>query len=375
MTTATDIKWSSYLGWEGPFFAGLPQAKFKLPPNPTDAWRVLAVVVAAEGGNLSAINGYDRMILSAGAIQSGEAGLFGVSELLGAILTAKPSLRDRLQPCLDASDAEFKQRPDGRWRFFFRDTRSEVNTIPEQQQLFRLHATGEKGTWDDASKEHAKAWAAAVADVLADTDVQSVQIEWTLPRLYTYALKDAKTLLFGPNEPQNNDSWVGVARAIFLSFAVNLPAVASAQLVEYTQNATEPKWSREWTIGLCRQLVFGPKIAIYPRRWNDKRPVLEAAYGVDLPDFAADLEKWRKENDIEEPTPGGPPDFTDTKTIQEELLAAGLDLGPAGADGLYGNATRAAVRTFQQMNGIEVTGSVGPLTRKKLVERWLERHR
>ena len=57
----------------------------------------------------------------------------------------------------------------------------------------------------------------------------------------------------------------------------------------------------------------------------------------------------------------------DVKAIQDVLVKKGYQLGPKGADGVYGQGTAAAVRDFQSKNGLIIDGEVGPETRKKLV--------
>ena len=48
--------------------------------------------------------------------------------------------------------------------------------------------------------------------------------------------------------------------------------------------------------------------------------------------------------------------------LQLRLLSLGYDLGPCGADGIYGRKTRAAVRAFQRDCGIQADGIAGPMT-------------
>jgi hypothetical protein len=369
MTTTDQVGWSRYRSFEGPFFPGHKAAVFKLPPDPSEAFKLIAVTTAAEGGNLSAINGYDRMIISVGALQWGEAGNYAVSDLLGAIISAKPSLIDTLRPALERSAASFKRRADGRWRFSFNDARGEVNSISEQQQLFLLHSRGEIGTWDDASREHAKTWVANVADVLKDPDAQRVQIEWSLPRVQWFLLKAARDVLYAPGDPAS-DGIVGATRAIVLSYAVNLPVVASNLTARY--QGTGAKWSEGWCLNLLRSIVFDSKVTIWPNRWNDIRPIVERIYGVNLPDFAIDLAKWQTDHGITGSL--DEPSFLSTKEIQEELLAEGYDLGPAGSDGSYGSATRSAVMDFQRANRLQADGAVGPLTRQALLKQWRSRN-
>jgi len=57
------------------------------------------------------------------------------------------------------------------------------------------------------------------------------------------------------------------------------------------------------------------------------------------------------------------------KELQEQLIAKGYDLGPKGADGKYGPKTRAAVKKFQEDNGLKPDGDAGPNTIAKLKEK------
>lgn len=54
------------------------------------------------------------------------------------------------------------------------------------------------------------------------------------------------------------------------------------------------------------------------------------------------------------------------KHVQKRLIRLGYDLSRFGADGHYGNETKAAVKEFQKDEGIAVDGIVGLVTRKYL---------
>ena len=52
--------------------------------------------------------------------------------------------------------------------------------------------------------------------------------------------------------------------------------------------------------------------------------------------------------------------------IQEKLIEKGYDVGPSGADGIYGYSTVEAVKNFQRNNGLNVDGIAGPNTQDAL---------
>ena len=59
------------------------------------------------------------------------------------------------------------------------------------------------------------------------------------------------------------------------------------------------------------------------------------------------------------PTLGRGSSGDSVKELQQALISAGYDVGSAGADGIYGSATEAAVRKYQQANGLDVDGIAG----------------
>ncbi len=372
--TTKDIATVSYKEFSGPFFRGV--TPFKIPDNPSDAMRMLAVFTSTESGRFDAYNGYDKMIASVGLIQLGEAGQYAVSDLLGHIVEVLAELPAPLKEQCRQAGVSFTKNNRGRWRFFFHDSRGEVDRLQEQQELFLLHSDGHKGTWDPVSLEYAKNWAAAFANTLAIPEAQVVQVDHVLSVLMNFVVGPAKPSLFGPLEPKastGSADWVGALRAAYLSFAGNLPSVAAKQLQLGLASTTALKWSTDWCTTILKQLTFGPNIAIYPARYNAIRPVVEKLYGVDLPDFATELANWHIANNVDV-TNTETPTFTTVTEIQTELIAEGYDLGPAGADGKMGGKTTAALRTFQGLHGLTADGVVGPKTRKALAAEYEVRY-
>lgn len=367
MVKPSDIGWGKYKKWEGPLYYG--GAKFVLPSKPTDEEKIIAVITATEGGSYSAINMYDSCILSSGLIQWCEAHYL-VSSMLGAVAEKDPALLAPLDDALRASSALFKKRSDGKWRFFFINKRGEVNSAVKQQSLFLGGSNGLLGSWSEESILHAKTWAAGVASVWEDQTAQRIQTSYTASKLNMFVTKYAKAVLFGPNAPRNNDGFPGAVRAAFYSFAANLPAVASEQLCFAVNRSRAPIWSEAWTIEIIKQMTFGPKISIYPGRYNKIRPVIESVYGVDLPDLANDLVQWHSDMNS---TSSVSSKFFDTKEIQEELIAEGYDIGPRGADGVFGPKTKQAIMEFQAKNGLGSDGIMGPNTRRVMAEAYVER--
>jgi peptidoglycan hydrolase-like protein with peptidoglycan-binding domain len=55
------------------------------------------------------------------------------------------------------------------------------------------------------------------------------------------------------------------------------------------------------------------------------------------------------------------------KALQILLIGYGYSCGSYGVDGSFGGATEKAVKAFQETNGLEVDGKVGPQTWAKLL--------
>jgi hypothetical protein len=335
MATAEEVSWGKYREFEGPFYRG--KHGFAAQANPSAENKILAVITATEGGHWDAYNGYDRCVCTSGLIQWCEAGQYSVSDMLGAVARRDPALIKPVTDLIKELGFEFRANSKGQWRFWFRDARGEVNVLQEQQQLFLLNSNGKKGSWDEPSKKYAKRWAAAISSVWEDREAQAVQSEYTVKRLGGFLLPYAKEF-FGMTPATD----VGHAfKAMYLSFAANNPTWANRHLeIANKGMKASAYWTIDWLIAVTKEMTFGPKVAIYPHRYAAIRPVLEKLYSVDLPDMSAELQKWSPEMRA----------FAGVYEVQQALLSLGYDLGPKGADGVFGGKTKDALLTFQQLS-------------------------
>ena len=340
MVQAADIGWGSYRGYEGPFFRGThPHV---LGPVPSQADKVLAVITATEGGHYDAINMYDGQIVSSGLIQFIERAQFSVSQMIGESMD-EPYADDFLR-FVKSKRASFVRGAYAHYHFLLMTPPipTPVDTLEKQRLLFYLHSTGEKGTWDDESKQHAKDWAAAIASFWQHPAAQWGQREFTMPKLYDFAVKEAQDVVEDAKRYNTPISQAFVAA--YLSFAVNNPQRAAKHLKLFMDGTSLPKYTMDWFIGVLKELTFSPNIAIYPHRYDAIRPKLEELYAISLPDFADELQTWKKKT--------GFTVLLSTREVQLGLLTLGFDIGPSGADGKYGPKTREAILLFEQMSGV-----------------------
>lgn len=353
MISIDEIVWGKYKHYEGPaFYNGV---HFKMPSNPTENDRILAVITATEGGHWNAINMYDRCILTVGLIQWCEAGQYSVSDMLG--YHVERNGEEGLAPLRDvmsASDVTFKKNNRNRWRFFFKDDRGEVDRKEEQRQLFLLNSNGKIGSFDAESKQHAKQWAASFANVYAKPDAIESQKDFTIPKLKKFALPFARSWIDkAPDSPEGK-----AFTSAYLSFAANNPLKSDKALQSAISSTTEKDFSINWLIHVLSCLTFKPGFTIYPGRYNKIRPVLEKFYGLDLPDFA---EQLKDKN------------WMETKEVQQLLVDLGYDIGAFGPngngiDGQWGGKSQVALVDFQKKHELEADGWPDPITNEALVK-------
>lgn len=340
MVTAADIGWGSYQQYEGPFYRG--KCKYTLPQPNTEGDRILRTITATEGGAYDAYNGYDKCICTSGLIQwCDRAPLFLVCRMLGATAEVDVALLAPIIEYINGRGYTFGQLASRAWRFWKTSGGDIVDTQYKQQELYFGGASGQKGQWSSAQKQVAREWAAACSTTWESPGAQKAQREYTVQRLFSFATASARGVL---EVAGNAGGTVGqVFRAAYLSFAANNPKWASTSLKKAVaeQGVT---WSKDWLIHALKTLTFNPGIAIYPHRYDAIRPVLEKMYGIDLPDLASELKQWKSDNQFA--------GKLSTKKLQQALLKLDYDLGPAGADDIFGEKTRKALFDFEESSGV-----------------------
>lgn len=335
MVSAASIGWGSYQQFEGPWYKG--KCPYVLPGSPSEDEKVMAVITATEGGKFDAFNGYDSCGWTSGIIQWIEKGQYSISDMMGNVILVNPALAEPFTWRAEACGYTFSNAT-GKYRF--NGPAGLVDTYAEQKQLFYVHGDGTKGTWDDGTKLYARQWAAAISSVWEDEVAQKVQLEFTAKRLGWFMQPYAKGIF---ESMPSTDIARGV-RAAYLSFAANNPTWANKALKAGVNSTTATPWTMDWAIAVLKYLTFNPQVAIYPHRYDCIRPVLEQVYGLQLPDFAAELKAWSLKTGI----PAG----IATVDVQRALIKLGYDLGPAEDDGKYGDKTRAAVLVLEQTSGM-----------------------
>lgn len=337
------VKWSSFDRWEGPVIWGA--YPYAMPSAPSWAEKVMWIVSATEG-NLDSVNMYDRAICSVGVIQWTELTGLNVSNILGLVAQRAPKAFAELGDAMERSAVKLERSPAGLWRF--RRGEEWLDSAEKVRGMY-LAGSGLKGFWSREQKAHASAWCAGLANVFTHEEAQQAQVEFTANRLQGFGLAPAVRVLWDGTCPSNTGIQ-GAARAAFLSYAINLPAVASKAVLKL--ETRQEKWSLPWLRDFLKTLVFGSGVAIWPARYDRIRPRLEAMFAVDLPDFAEELAR-RETDGLGSPA-----------AIQAALLSLGFDPGPV--DGVWGKRSEAAVREYQRSRQLEVDGQVGPITRARL---------
>jgi hypothetical protein len=335
MVGVEDIKWGTYQEYEGPVYYGTQ--KYVMPSEPDEASELLLVLTTTEGGTYDAYNGYDSCICTSGLVQwCDRAPYFLVCKMLGHVAEKNRGLLAPVSSLAQELGYRFARNDKGSWRFF--NGTSEVASKEQQRSLYFGGATGLKGSFSPVQKELAKRWAVAFAELWEQPEAQALQREYTLPRLLGFATSSARKILEASRA--DDGPYCKTLRNAYVSFAANNPRRASDALEAYV--ATHGvRFTSDWVIGALRSLTYHSGVAIYPHRYDKIRPVLERLYGVNLPDLSSELESWSTVNGFE-------PDVHTPRGIQKALVALSYDVGPAGADGLWGKHSRAALRQFEK---------------------------
>lgn len=340
------VGWATYPPFEGPIIGG--RLPYVLPANA--GWREkLLYVTSATEGNLDAVNLYDPGICSVGALQFIDATYHHVTAILGEIRRIDPSGLDALRPAMEAAGVTLEKNGAGAFRW--RRGQAFVEDADGLRWVY-LRCSGRKGDWgapDSPQRQHARRMALALSVTLAGDKAQRAQVDYILPRLESFGLEQARRILWDGTAPANNGIQ-GAARCLFLTYAVNNPAMATRQVAGMRSTAT--KWSAEWLNDFCRALAVGSGFAHWPDRYDRVRPRIEAVFGVDIEDFADDLRDQ------------GADGLGTPRALQSALATLGFDPGPL--DGHWGKRSTGALSDYQRTRGLLGDGMAGPQTRARI---------
>lgn len=297
----TKVGWSGYGGYEGPVYYG--SKAFSVPENPTFLQKCMAIVAAVEG-HVDAVNMYDSGIVSIGTVQWIERGNMSVSDMMGAVAErcGPAAVEVPLSSALKMSNASFRKTASGKWRFFVSKSGKDVEvSTPELQRECFLSCSGKKGEWTPESRLHAKKWCAAFASVWDSPEACQAQLDFSSKRLLGwFVTPNAKKILFSdPSE----DGWKGALKAIYVSFAVNVPAIADRNLVAAVAASKFEKWSEGWCLDIIHKLVYGSNITLWLVRYSGLVKRANSLFGVTLPASAKELamRKWIEMPVVPEP--------------------------------------------------------------------------
>jgi hypothetical protein len=352
------VSWGSYSSWEGPVYWGA----IKLAPATKDddfKMKLMSVLGATEGGHYDAVNMYDRCILTVGIVQWCEAApQCSVSDMLTLCADAN---NEKLDAYLDhiAEGLAIVKDGKGVGRLVLNGQR--IDNTAAQRGLFLGGSTGLKGQWTAPQIASAKKVCAVMASLWQEPEFQVAQLSFTVPKLievYGRSFGSGPRHMF--DEGFSTEGFAGAMRAIYISYSANLPAVAASLFNRTFPNGLTGNDEVD-CINMSKAMALNSGVGIWPRRYEMIRPTVEALFGVDLPDHTSDLSAWKAHYE-----PGALAAFPDTASIQKALIKLGYDLGPRGADGVFGQKSRAALMAFQKSKGLTVDGVPGPNTFKAL---------
>lgn len=349
---ATKISWVPYKSWEGPMWVGNKPAH--LPYDAPMPMLYLKVISSTEG-NLDAGQGWDICRMTFGFNQW--CGLYpGMVRMLNAVQKARPGALDPLIKFTESIGVSLTGKDD-----YFLVKGQKMNTDPLLRQIFFAGGTGLKGTWTSEQRNRVIGWVVAFANChWEDPEAAGAQINYAASTVLGFVNQEARWLFdksLDLSAPGETKAIVNTLRAAFLSFAANNPTRASTYLNQTRAKTSLAAWTMPWLVEMLRGLTWDPQVDIHPARYNAIRPVLERAFGLDLPDFADELRKAREAG--QEPM--------SVLAIQQRLIDLGYDVGPTGADGKWGKRSEQAVKDFQKDKGLTVDGIVGPKTRAALL--------
>lgn len=353
MISIDKIRVGKYKQYTGPWYPGSVHLDFNaLTYESPEHMKRMYTISSTEGGSPDAINMYDVMILTVGIIQWGDRKQFKVCELLGKIVEAGCDW-STIKDYAAQRGYVFNKTAIG-YRWF--DMGANMVAEPTQQQVLYLKNSNGVSWPDDGSLDWAKGWAAAMQDVLCKPDAVDVQVKYTLDHLLGFVMPNVMPKLF----IETDNDIVKAMQSIYLSFAANNPSYAGVHY-NIAQSKGLEFGTLDWLVETVKEMTFGPGVGIYAERYNKMRAVVERFYNIDIPDNSTELAKFHA---------GAPQhgelNLHNTKDLQTALINLGYDLGPSGADGLFGKKSKSALVSFQATYRLTPDGIPGPATLAQL---------
>lgn len=301
--------------------------------------KLVGVTTSTEGGCFDSENGYDRAVLSLGLVQI--TPIAGLGTLLSRIMEQVPS-----EALKEVSSWQTRYGVDLLEAL-------KLGSSPELAlQLYGCH--GREGSWNGASWDRAEALFQALAGLLVHPVARQIQLDFTASKILSWVMPETRKILF---QDLHTEGWTGALQAAVVSFSANLPAVADKHFRAYVEEKggfSESEVDQAYVLGAIDAMTYRPKISIYPHRKEAILPAIERIYDVRFPGAFS--------------VSGADPQALSPKGAQQILLKLGYDLGPAGADGVFGLKSVAALTEYQRMRGLDPDGVLGPITRAELAK-------
>lgn len=313
---------------EGPMFRG--SVPFVCPVDAPPLHKLVGVTTSTEGGCFDSANGYDGEAISLGLIQiTPRAGLGVFLERVFSQLS-EVEMSD-----LRAWEARYGV-----------DVLEEIKKGPTNLARSLYGCSGRKGSWTGACWAQAEGLFKAICPILALPEAQEIQLDYVASKILSWVMPATAKLLF---QELHETGWLGALQGAVVSFSANNPAIADHWFRKHVEESGAPRAEEGYVLAAIDKMTYSPGIQIYPHRKKAILPALERLYGVKIPRDGASV-------------------LMSPVEAQRILIRLGYDLGPAGADGVFGKKSSFALREYQRMRGLDPEAGLDAKTREELAK-------